>query len=191
MADSNFLETFLEKVDNIRENEFSQNNFVYTEPVLEKKILNENLMEFKKFKTTIKKKASIEKLKPGNITKKEYDTVNDDIDILEDDIFNNENTNLEDEIKIDFMGLTREKKIELIFEYISRKNIYLNEEQRIEIETIVDNPDVLLKKYINISKMYHQITKIGFIKKLENGSYVIDLNDTKAKKVKKYFMDKK
>lgn len=191
MADSTFLETFIQKIDNIREDEFSKNNFTYIEPVLEKKILNENLMEFKKFKTTIKKKASIEKLKPGNISKKEYDTVNDDIDILEDDIFNNENLNKEDEVKMDFMTLDREKKLQLVFEYISRKNIYLNEEQRLEIEAIIDNSELAIKKYITVSKMYHQITKIGFIKKVENGSYIIDLNDTKAKKTKKYFMDKK
>jgi len=191
MADSTFLETFIQKVDAIREDEFSKNSFTYVEPVIEKKVLNENSMEFKKFKTTIKKKASIDKLKPGNITKKDYDTVNDDIDILEDDIFNNENISKEDEVKMDYMALDREKKLQLIFEYISRKNIYLSEEQRLEIEGIVDNTEIALKKYINISKVYHQITKIGFIKKLENGSYVIDLNETKAKKTKKYFTDKK
>lgn len=188
MSDLNFLDNFISKIDNIREDEFRKNNYSFTEPVLEKKVLNENTMEFKQFKTTIKKKASIEKLKPGNITKKEYDTVNDDIDILEDDIFNNQEINKEDEVKLDFMALDREKKVELIFDYITRKNIYLTEEQRSEIVSIVDNPEILIKKYINISKIYHQITKIGFIKKLENGSYVIDLCDTKAKKTKKYFL---
>jgi hypothetical protein len=36
--------------------------------------------------------------------------------------------------------------------------------------------------------MYQQITKITFIKKLENGSYVINLNENKPKKSKKYFI---
>lgn len=32
--------------------------------------------------------------------------------------------------------------------------------------------------------MYQQVIKISFIKKLENGSYIIDLNNNKIKKVK-------
>lgn len=190
MTDLNFIDNFITTINSIREDEFSKNNYVFTEPILEKKAINENTMEFKNFKSNIKKKANIDKLKPGNISKKEYDTVNDDIDILEDDIFNNQYINPEEEVKLDFMALSREKKIDLIFDYISRKNIYFNEEQKKEIEGIIDNPDILLKKYINISKIYHQITKIGFIKKIENGSYIIDLSDTKAKKTKKYFLDK-
>jgi hypothetical protein len=35
--------------------------------------------------------------------------------------------------------------------------------------------------------MYQQIIKITFIKKLENGSYIIDLNENKVKKTKNYF----
>ena len=42
-------------------------------------------------------------------------------------------------------------------------------------------------KFINISKIYQQVTKISFIKKLENGSYIVDLSDNKVKKTKKYF----
>jgi hypothetical protein len=35
--------------------------------------------------------------------------------------------------------------------------------------------------------MYQEITKINFIKKLEDGSYVVDLGENKNKKVKKSF----
>ena len=65
------------------------------------------------------------------------------------------------------------------------------EEQLKKIDDIVDNPEIMLKKYLNISKMYQQITKISFIKKLENGSYIVDISDTKKKINKKYFLVKK
>ena len=87
--------------------------------------------------------------------------------------------------------MDREKKINLIREYIVRKNIYLEEEELKKIDDIVDNPEIMLKKYLNISKMYQQITKISFIKKLENGSYIVDISDTKKKINKKYFLVKK
>ena len=44
------------------------------------------------------------------------------------------------------------------------------------------------KKYFSFSQIYQQLTKITFIKKLENGSYTINLEDSKPKKSKKYFM---
>ena len=153
-------------------------------------------------------------MKPGNMAKGEYDTsVTSGVDILEDDIFNlipppngvgevgvggvgeedaDSNDSKEDtKSKIDISLMDREKKINLIREYIVRKNIYLEEEELKKIDDIVDNPEIMLKKYLNISKMYQQITKISFIKKLENGSYIVDISDTKKKINKKYFLVKK
>ena len=44
-----------------------------------------------------------------------------------------------------------------------------------------------IKKYLNISKVYQQVNKISFIKKLENGSYIVDIVENKPKKTKKFF----
>ena len=219
MTTVDFIPNFLNKIKTIRDEEFIKNNTVYEEKVIEKKSLNENLKEFRQYQYKLKKKASLEKMKPGNMAKGEYDTsVTSGVDILEDDIFNlippplhtgvglvgvggvggvgeedaDSNDSKEDtESKIDISLMDREKKINLIREYIVRKNIYLEEEELKKIDDIVDNTEIILKKYLNISKMYQQITKISFIKKLENGSYIVDISDTKKKINKKYFLVKK
>jgi Mg/Co/Ni transporter MgtE len=56
-----------------------------------------------------------------------------------------------------------------------------------KIESIIDNPAISLKKYITISKMYQQITKIGFIKKLEDGLYIVDISEKKVKNKNIFF----
>ena len=189
MENNNFIELFIKKVTDVRNEEFKLHNFSYEDKILEKKQLNENPMEFKNYKNIIKKKALMDKIKPGNINKKEYGPNNDtDIDILEDDIFNNNSDETKgEENKIDIELLDRDKKLELIHDFLQRKNILLNEEELKKIENIIDDPDIPLKKYLNISKIYQQIIKIGFIKKLENGTYLIDINQNKSKKSKNYF----
>ena len=187
MDNSSFINNIIDKINIIRAEEFKKFNYTYDEKIIEKKLINENLKEFKDMKQSIKKRASIDKMKPSNIHKKEYDNININIDILEDDIFNN-NEDTSSDVKLNIELLNREQKIDLINEFIQRKNIIFEPTEYIKIEGIVDNPEITLKKYINISKLYQQVTKISFIKKLENGSYIIDLSESKAKKSKKYFI---
>jgi hypothetical protein len=192
MIASNFVEDFYNNINNLRNEEFKKYNLSYEERIIEKKPVNENLQELKKYKHTIKKNL-LDKNNGVEILKKELQTLNNppdinNIDILEDDIFhNNSNDSLLDEDKLDISILDRENKLKLIHEFLQRKNINLEEQELIKIESIVDDPNIVLKKYFNISKMYQQITRISFIKKLENGSYIINLNENKPKKSKKYF----
>ena len=187
------INNIIEKIKDIREEEFKIHDIAYEEKIIEKKKLSEDIVDIKNFKNKIIKKALQDKNKPSNIGKKEYPSNNDGINILEDDIFSNEfDENPPEEDKLDIEKLDREKKIELIYEYIQRKNIIFDEENSNQkIMDIMDDPNIHLKKYINISKIYQQITKISFIKKLENGMYIINLNDTKVKKSKNLFLNKK
>jgi len=186
MDNKTFISNCIDKINILRKTEFEKYNFVYDEKVIEKKKLSENLMEFKNFQNSIKKKALLEKYKPSNIAKKEY-TTNSNIDILKDDIFMNNFKENNDEIKLDILSLDRDKKIELINDFLQRKNILLDDIEYKKIEDIVDNPEINIKKYFNISKIYQQINKISFIKKLENGTYIIDISESKSKKTKKFF----
>jgi hypothetical protein len=188
MNNNIFIPNCISKLNTLRDIEFKKHDFIYDEKIIEKKTVNTNLVEFKNFQSNLKKKALIDKNKPGNIGKKEYSSNNSNIDILEDDIFNNNDIeNNDNEVKLEIEILDRDKKIELINDFIQRKNIILDESEYKKIEDIVDNPEINIKKYLNISKMYQQVNKITFIKKLENGSYIVDLVETKPKKTKKYF----
>jgi hypothetical protein len=192
MIESSFVDDFYNNINNLRNKEFKKYDLSYEEKIIEKKPINENLQELKKHTYNLKKNL-LDKSNGSLLLKKELEKMNDssniNIDILEDDIFqNNSNDSLLDEDKLDITTLDRDKKLTLIHEYLQRKNINLEEADLIKIEEIVDDPSTVLKKYLNISKMYQQITKITFIKKLENGSYVINLNENKPKKSKKYFI---
>ena len=189
MASLDILSNFLDNIKNIRTKEFDIENIKCNEKIIEKKPLNENLKEFRDYQLSIKKKALLEKQKPGNYSKKEYEVSSNNIDILEDDIFKN-NYHDGDEIpeKKDFFTMEKDIKINLIKEYINRKNINLEESDLEKIFTYIDDPNIMLKKYFSFSQIYQQLTKITFIKKLENGSYTINLEDSKPKKSKKYFM---
>ena len=96
----------------------------------------------------------------------------------------------EEEVKLDISSMDNSKKMELIMEFVKRKNITLEEESIKKIQELVNDEEFPLKKYINVSKIYQQITKIGFIKKLENGSYIIDIQEKKKTKSKNYFLNK-
>jgi hypothetical protein len=192
MIESSFVDDFYNNINNLRNEEFKKYDLSYEEKIIEKKPMNENSQELKKHTYNLKKNL-LDKSNGSLLLKKELEKMNDssnvNIDILEDDIFqNNSNDSLLDEDKLDITTLDRDKKLTLIHEYLQRKNINLEEADLIKIEEIVDDPSTVLKKYLNISKMYQQITKITFIKKLENGSYVINLNENKPKKSKKYFI---
>jgi hypothetical protein len=191
MTNINFLDNLVNKINEIRENEFNKFNFKYEELIIEKKPVNENSKEYSNYKNNLKKKSLIEKNKPKNFGKKDnIDDSNMNIDILEDDIFNsnNSNENKEEEIKLDLNSLEKEKKLEIINEFLQRKSILLEESELNKINDIINDTNINFKKYFTISKMYQQITKISFIKKLENGSYIIDLSESKSRKSKKYFL---
>lgn len=186
MDNITFLNIFINKISNIREEEFNKNNFIYKEKNVEKKKVNENLMEYRNFKSNMIKKSIKDKMKPSNIGKKEYELGENYINILEDDIFTNEDEISED-TKLNIDELNREDKLKLIYDYLQRKCIDLDDFNLKKIDMIIDDNNINLKKHIVISKMYQQIIKISFIKKIENGTYIIDLNEKKVKNKNIFF----
>jgi len=179
-----FIQGIFLKINDMRDSEFKKYNFTYEDKVIEKKELNENSMEYKNFKSVIIKKSNMEKMKPGNVGKKVYDSQNE-IDIL-DDVFNSDVK--DDDTKLDIDSLTNDEKMNMINDFLGRKNIIFDETEMKKIEDFVNDSTFPLKKYINISKMYKHIIKIGFIKKRENGSYEIDLSEKKQRNTKKFFI---
>jgi hypothetical protein len=71
MDNNIFLNDFIEKINNIRDEEFKLFNIIYIDKIIEKKTLNENTTEFNNFKINLKKKALLDKFKPSNIGKKD------------------------------------------------------------------------------------------------------------------------
>ena len=186
------INSFIQNINIIRDNEFLKFNF----KIIDNNDIKKNntqiiSKDFVNFNIDLKKKASIEKYKPSNISKIDYDNTTSNINILEDDIFNDNNEDKSDDnFKLNLDNLCKEEKLSLINEYLIRKNIVLENNEIIKLDKILDDSEISLKKYFNISKLYQKIIKIAFIKKLENGSYIIDLIDSKPKKAKNYFLKK-
>ena len=176
-----FINDIISKINKIHEEEFKNNNFVYTEIELPKKVINDNLMDFRNFKSKLIKRSIKDKSKPSFANKKEYETDSSNINILEDDIFQSNEENQEI-TKININDITIEDKQKLINNYLNMKNIVLDEIQKNTINEMLNDTQFNFKKYISISSMNQQITKIGFLKKMEDGTYLIDLKEKQKNK---------
>lgn len=179
------IEEIKSSFEEIRNNEFEIHNFKYKKPELVKKEINVDTVDFKHYQSAIRKKVMSEKNKPSNMFKTEIETTdNNKINIIDDPIFNSQEVEESTQEKIDISTLDKEAKLKLIHNYLKKKSIKLEEVDLLKIETIVDNPDISLKKYITISKLYQDISKISFIKKVDETNYAVILDDNKVKKSK-------
>jgi hypothetical protein len=181
---NNKIEEIKSSFENLRNNEFEVNNFKYIKPELIKKDINVETVDFKNYQSSIRKKAMSEKNKPSNMFKNDIETTdNTNINIIDDPIFNSEDIEESSQEKIDITTLDRDTKLKLIHNYLKKKSIKLDEANILKIENIIDNPDISLRKYITISKLYQDISKISFIKKVDETNYAVILDD-KVKKSK-------
>lgn len=181
---NNKIEEIKSSFEKLRNNEFEINNFKYINPELVKKDINVDTVDFKNYQSSIRKKAMSEKNKPSNMFKNDIETTdNTNINIIDDPIFNSEDVEESSQEKIDITSLDRETKLKLIHNYLKKKSIKLDEANMLKIENIIDNTEILLRKYITISKLYQDISKISFIKKVDESNYAVILDD-KVKKSK-------
>ena len=67
---SSFFEEIIEKVGNIRKEEFLYHGIPLTEKQLEKRLCAENTLEVRNLKSSLRKKARELSKKPGNVGKK-------------------------------------------------------------------------------------------------------------------------
>ena len=173
-------------IETTRNEEFKKEGFTFVEPEFVKKEINVNTVDFKHYQSSIRKKALLDKSKPSNINKKEIDTTNvEKVNIVEDEIFTNCEPN-NDTSKLDIVALTVEERMKLVNNFMRKKQIKLDEENTLKLSELINNPEFQLKKYVTVSKVFQEITKISFIKKIDELSYGIVLEDTNSssKKIK-------
>jgi len=174
-----FINNFISKINEIKDEEFKINNFSYKEIEPSKKVVNDNLMEFRNFKSKLIKRSIKDKSKPSFANKKEIETGN--INILEDDIFQS-NEEIQESSKINISNLSIDEKKKLINDYLSMKNIVLDQSQMNTISEMLNDTEFNFKKYMTVSNTSHQITKISFLKKMEDGNFLIDFKEKQKNK---------
>jgi len=189
MDNIQLIEETIQKINDIRETEFKINNHVNIEKKVELKEVNANINDFRNFKSGLIKRSIRDKSKPFYQGKQEYEVDTSGTNILKDDIFEiHDGTEEKQKEKTQNMDiLTKEEKMNLIKEFISRKSIEIEENQIQRIEDMLDNPEFSFKKNIVLSKTYNQISKILFLKKLENGSHIVDFSTNKHKNKNIFF----
>jgi hypothetical protein len=82
---------------------------------------------------------------------------------------------------------TLEEVRQLIFNTRYQAMRDLDETNKRKIEELLKSEGFCLKKFLTISKVYQQITKISFLKKVEGGTYVVDISDKKIKNKNLFF----
>ena len=184
---SSFFEEIIEKVENLRKEEFLHQGIPLTEKQLEKRLCAENTLEVRNLKSSLRKKARELSKKPGNVGKKVYDTTNQQFDLFDENVFRLDKEDGEESSTFDFHSLPFDDKMKHITDYMQLKCIYLNQDDMEKIRNIVADETISLKKYISTSKMYQNIQKIAFIKKNETGMYSFAFDDLQPKRVKKNF----
>lgn len=165
-----FVENYVNKLNNLNENNIKEFNYDLKEELPQKET---------------KEIISYKEMKNFTDTRKKYYQQNTSLENEQDiNIFEN-NIIQKEEKEINFYELSFEKKIDHILDYMKRKKIKLSCDLNI-INNIV-NDNNLLKKYITIDKTYNIISKISFFKKLENGDYNIVFENANKRTKKKFF----
>lgn len=191
MSDTSIINNIINDYDKIMESknpsiEFTKKqNQNQNQNQEDKKISDPNYsIDYKVYKNnrikTLLSKNKIRKSMNDDQTEKE-------MNILTLNLYTDSSTNnLNDIDKMSF-----EEKYNLIERYIKKKNILLSEIDRNRINDILVDDTIILKKYISVSAVFGDITKISFIvKNKEMNEYYIDLNNLKTikKENKKRFL---
>lgn len=198
MSDTSIINNIIKDYDKIMESKNPSIEFTKTQNQNQnpnqnqnqedKKISDPNYsIDYKVYKNnrikTLLSKNKIRKSMNDDQTEKEMNilTLN-----LYTDTSTSSTNNLNDIDKMSF-----EEKYNLIERYIKKKNIVLCEIDRNRINDILIDDTIILKKYISVSAVFGDITKISFIvKNREMNEYYIDLNNLKTikKENKKRFL---
>lgn len=154
--------------------------------------LQHHSIEYKNYQMGLKKKARAEKYKPGNAKAMEYEESEEQhqINIFEDDIFLTDASAIAKQEEIDVTAIPGEKIWKEVQHFIQRKNIILDDRSLEEIEACLMDPEFDRKTYIKYSKTTRMLSKVGFIHKLRDESYVFSLEEPEKKHVSIKFFKK-
>ena len=187
MNQNSIINSIIKNYDNAIESKYPELE-VSTLPPVEDKLLDKKLadgnysIDYKVYKNN-----RIKTLLSKNKIKKQQDETEKEMNILTLNLVTDPTTNNMNDID----KLSFEEKYNLINRYIRKKNIILSEQQMNKINELLIDSDIILKKYISVSAVFGDITKISFIvKNRETGEYNIDINNLKSikKENKKRFL---
>lgn len=155
-------------------------------------LLQHDSVEFKNYRSGLRKKALAEKYKPGNAKTVEYEESEEQamINLMEDPIFVTDASASTKQEDIDVTALSGEHLWRDVRHYIQRKNIILDDRSLEEIEACLMDPVFDRKAYLKYSKTTRMLSKVGFIHKLRDESYAFSLEEPEKKHVSIKFFKK-
>jgi hypothetical protein len=164
----------------------------YVRPELVLALLQHDSVEFKNYRSGLRKKALAEKYKPGNAKTVEYEESEEQamINLLEDNIFITDPGAIAKQEEIDVTQLEGERLWKDVQHYIQRKSIILDDRSLEEMEACLMDPIFDRKSYLKYSKTTRMLSKVGFIHKLRDESYAFSLEEPEKKHVSIKFFKK-
>ena len=180
----------MDRIQKIKEEEFTKMNY-NTEEFVPKTPVTRNFnpltREIKSYQLKIFQKAIQQKNKPG-YKDKEYETSDNKLESLKDDVFESMQSieHIEQSSPFDFNSFSKEEKMNYVKEYIQRKNIRVDDHIYEEIERLLGDEKFKWSQFIHVSKTHRNISKITLLHKNELGEY--NVCTKVAKKEKKFFI---
>ena len=161
---------FPDKIDESPPIEIKKSDINYT---IDYKVYKNNRIKTLLSKNKIKSKKEEDPINEINILT--LKTMADNVNNSEENSTENNTTDI-DKMPVDL-------KYELIEKYIQKKSINLNENDIDKLNDLLNDENIKLNKYISVSNVFGDITKISFlVKNKETNEYYIDINNFKNSK---------
>jgi hypothetical protein len=181
----NLWEKTLERLEQIRNEEFEIHGYVPLEFVKKEKVHKEMKMEMIEHQKTMRKQVLMNRNRSAKNEHYESQTVFDEEkDILNDDLFvkvevENQMVKAKKE-KIKLEDISKEELNAKIRNYIERKKYVWNQEYEKKWMKIWEREDIDWKKQITFSSENGEIVKIKCIQKTEYGEMKIEIEEEKS-----------
>lgn len=182
------FDDFLHKLERIRKEEFEIHQYD-PDPFEKKEVIHRELkMEMRDHQKNMRKQVMINRNRSARTEFVEVETVREgeEINILEDDIFEKVNVEEKSEMvkkekpkKKNIESMTQEEIEEKIKQYCAKKNIKINGENEKKLREIINNEQISWKKQITILNEFGDIGKIQFIKKNDYGDVTVHWEEEK------------
>lgn len=183
-ASDMFIDVLIDQMKRIREEEFERNGYEANEYKKKEKVMVEKKIDVIDYMKRMRKQVMMNRNKSSNKDFKEIQTVYDEeIDIFSEELFKTKEETKEIIIK-KVEEMTKEEIEKKIQYYLEKRNIQLEESERVKMEKLLKDQKMEWKKVITISKETGEIMTLKILIKNEMGDYLVD-NKEEDKKLTK------
>lgn len=183
-ASDMFIDLLIDQMKRVREEEFERNGYEVDEYKKREKVMVEKKIDVIDYMKRMRKQVIMNRNKSANKDFKEVQTVyEEEIDIFSDELFRTKEETKEIIIK-KVEEMTKEEIEKKIQYYLEKRNIKLEEVERVKMKKLLEDEKMEWKKVMTISKETGEIMTLKILKKNEMGDYLVDNKEDDKKLTK-------